>query len=82
MQSMIGVADVVCTPLHKAIFVSDFRRGACASDGTSFFIGEDASAPVKLSVIGEVKATSMNDNGPLLMLGRPEMCSETMDLYW
>ncbi|KAF8240056.1 hypothetical protein L208DRAFT_1234323 [Tricholoma matsutake] len=82
VQSMIGVVDLVCTPLYKTIFGSDFRRGACAPDGTSFFIGEDVSAPVKLSVISEVQATCINDNGPLLMLGRPEMCSEMMDLYW
>ncbi|KAF8224126.1 hypothetical protein L208DRAFT_1513451 [Tricholoma matsutake] len=82
VQSMIGVADLVCTPLYESIFRSNFRRGPCAADGTSFFVGEDVSSPVQLSVIGEVKATCINDNGPLLMLGRPEMCSKMMALYW
>ncbi|KAF8228639.1 hypothetical protein L208DRAFT_1486566 [Tricholoma matsutake] len=82
VQSMIGVANLVCTPLYESIFGLDFRRGPCAADGTSFFIGEDVSSPVQLSVIGEVKATCINDNGPLLMLGRPEMCSKMMALYW
>ncbi|KAF8238417.1 hypothetical protein L208DRAFT_1242413 [Tricholoma matsutake] len=82
VQSMIGVADLVCTPLYESIFRPDFCRGPCAADGTSFFVGEDVSSPVQLSVIGEVKATCINDNGLLLMLGRPEMCSKTMALYW
>ena len=81
MQSMIGVTDLVCTLLYNSIFGMDFSRGPCAADGTSFFVGEDVSSPVQLSVVGEVKATCINDNGPLLMLGRSEMCSEMMDLY-
>ena len=37
---------------------------------------------MQLSVIGQVKAMCINDNGLMLVLGRPEMCSETMHLYW
>ena len=82
VQSMIGVANLVSMPLYKSILRSDFHRGPCAADGTSFFVGEDILSPVQLSVIGEVKAMCINDSGPVLMLGRPEICSETMDLYW
>jgi hypothetical protein len=79
---MIGVADVVSSPLYKSIYGSDFHRGPCAADGTSFSVGEDISSPVQLSVIGQVKAMCVDDNGPILMLGRPEMCGETMHMYW
>ncbi|KAF8231802.1 hypothetical protein L208DRAFT_1467269 [Tricholoma matsutake] len=81
-HSMIGVADLVCTPLYTSTLGPNFHRGPHAADGTSFFVGEDISSPVQLSVIGEVKATYVNDNGPMLVLGRPELCSEMMYFYW
>ncbi|KAF8232228.1 hypothetical protein L208DRAFT_1272892 [Tricholoma matsutake] len=81
-HSMIEVADLVSSLLYKSIYRSDFCRGPCAADGTSFFVGEDISSPAQLSVIGQVKAMCINNNGPVLMLGRPEMCSEMMHLYW
>ncbi|KAF8235806.1 hypothetical protein L208DRAFT_1254964 [Tricholoma matsutake] len=81
-HSMIGVADLVCTPLYTSTFGSNFHRGPRGADGTSFFVGEDVSSPVQLSVIGKVKATYVNDNGPMLVLGRPELCSKMMYFYW
>ena len=41
VQSMIGVADLVCMLLYGSISRSDFHRGPCAADGTLFFIGGD-----------------------------------------
>ncbi|KAF8240571.1 hypothetical protein L208DRAFT_1232631 [Tricholoma matsutake] len=81
-HSMIGVADLVCTPLYTSSFGSNFHRGPRAADGTSFFVGEDISSPVQLSVIGKVKATYVNDNSPMLVLGSPESCSKMMYFYW
>ena len=82
MQSVIGVANLVSMPLYKSILRSDFHRGPCAADGTSFFIGEDISSPVQLSVIGEVKATCINDSGPVgrKYVLRPWICMATGDL--
>ncbi|KAF8227482.1 hypothetical protein L208DRAFT_1296516 [Tricholoma matsutake] len=81
-HSMIGVADLVCTLLYTSSFGSNFHRGPHAANGTSFFVEEDISSPVQLSVIGKVKATYVNDNGPMLVLGSPELCSEMMYFYW
>ncbi|KAF8236428.1 hypothetical protein L208DRAFT_1252380 [Tricholoma matsutake] len=81
-QSMIKVIGLISNLLCKAIYGSDFWRGPTDHDGMSFFVGENPSTPIKFSVIGEVKGMGVNEFGPVLMLGKPERCGVTMDLFW
>ncbi|KAF8240089.1 hypothetical protein L208DRAFT_1234544, partial [Tricholoma matsutake] len=59
-----------------------FRRGLILADGTSFFVGEDASCPQQFSIIAEVQAVQLHNDFATLMLGLPEGCGRMMSLIW
>jgi hypothetical protein len=82
VQSVIEVAGLISIPLSKAVYGSDFLRGASDNNGLSFFIDKEFEMPLKLSVIGEVKGTSLNECGLELLLGRPAGDSVVMNLFW
>jgi hypothetical protein len=58
--SVIDVVKLISTPLSKAVYGSDFRRGRVVADGQSFFVGEDVWTPQIFSLIGEVNELWFN----------------------
>ncbi|KAF8230266.1 hypothetical protein L208DRAFT_1282811 [Tricholoma matsutake] len=81
-QSVIEVSGLIFEPLAEAVYGINFTRGPVSTDGTSLFVGDNIWAPRIFSVVGEVREMRYDNNGPMVVLGRPSFCGLATYLFW
>ena len=81
-QSVIETVGLIFELLVEAVYDTNFTRGPVFADGTSLFVGNNIWTPRIFSVIGEVRQMCFDDNGLMLVLGRPSFCGTAMYLFW